>query len=119
MSVLKPAKTSISIRGRMIEVFQAETYEQALIRLTGDFQNLFGAEPLSPEVRAALRREATCALEIAKLPVLHVGKDGRYHCPRQCGKFLSRNYSPTDVEGFSSLNCIVHGWVGKWNGVVG
>jgi len=33
-------------------------------------------------------------------------------CPI-CGQFLARNYVP-DAQGYASLNCNTHGWVGKW-----
>ena len=88
-----------------------ETYDQALVRLRENLLSMFGREHIEPEVKAALRREARCALEIANLPTLRE-EEGRYRCP-ECGRYAELNYSPTDRDGFSSVNCRIHGWIGK------
>lgn len=95
----------------------SETYEQALTRLTGELRRTFGYDATdwqpSQEIQQALERSARWALEIAPLPVLDEDTRGNYHCPT-CGRTLQRNYATTDADGYASLNCIVHGLVGKW-----
>jgi len=54
------------------------------------------------------------ANDLTSLPVLLEDHDGesKVRCPI-CGQFLARNYVP-DAQGYASLNCNTHGWVGKW-----
>ena len=70
-------------------------------------------------------RDARDALRILALPVLIPDESGRYRCPattkkgKRCSRFVELNLSPRDADGFASLNCIYHGWVGKWRRDVG
>jgi hypothetical protein len=72
------------------------------------------------DLKEITERDARDALRILTLPILVPDSSGRYHCPTTtrkgapCSKFLERNFSPRDVDGYASLNCTYHGWVGKW-----
>lgn len=96
-----------------------ETYEQALERIL----TRYGIRDLTKEdrvLRAILEREARGAVEIAGLPILEPDSRGSYRCiattreGKRCSRFLMLNFGPEDSDGYSSLNCVYHGWVGKW-----
>ncbi len=91
-----------------------ETYEEALARVTAECRRL---GPIPSDLMPYVERDARSVLEIQELPILESRLDKygneRYYCP-ECGRRLSKNYGTKDDQGYASLNCVEHGWVGKW-----
>ena len=90
-----------------------ETYEEALVRLTNQLTREFHDVVLSSSIQTALERDALAVLEIHGLPVIDDDSRGRARCPK-CRRFLTHNHATRTRDGYASLNCFVHGWVGKW-----
>ncbi len=95
-----------------------ETLEEAVARLTKKYHPQGGA--VTERERPWIEDDARAVLRVQVLPVIKPDANGMYHCPATtvkgspCSRFLQLNYSTTDDEGFASLNCTYHGWVGKW-----
>ncbi len=51
-------------------------------------------------------------MSLAELPLVVADRLGRYHCPK-CGKLTGLNYRTGD-EYEMTVNCYVHGIVGRW-----
>lgn len=95
----------------------SETYEQTLARFIADFKRLTGGKEIDVEMMFYVERDARAAFELQDLPAIQPRIDShgneQYYCP-QCKRRLSLNYATRTIDGYSSLNCITHGWVGKW-----
>ncbi len=93
-----------------------ETYEQSLARHMEDAQRNYPDKPIPADLIPYIEGDADHDFQTQFLPAMQpkVTKRGvRYwSCPK-CNRRLSRNFN-RDIDGFGSLNCITHGWVGKW-----
>jgi hypothetical protein len=93
-----------------------ETREQSLARHMADAKRFYPNGPIPDDLIPYIERDAQHDFETQFLPALEpkVSKKGVEYwlCP-ECNRRLSRNFN-SDIDGYGSLNCIVHGWVGKW-----
>ncbi len=93
-----------------------ETYEQAIARHTAEAKRFYTDQQIPDYMIPYIRRDAQHDFETQFLPALEpkVTKKGveYWACPN-CNRCLSRNFN-SDIDGYGSLNCITHGWVGKW-----
>ncbi len=89
-----------------------ETYEQAFARLVEECHKARGDIPglLMPSIEEDAKR----VLVLQELPVLQpIDEKNHYRCT-QCKRYVSKNYYLRDAEGYASLNCVEHAWVGRW-----
>jgi len=93
-----------------------ETYEQAFARHKEEAQRFYPGGVIPEDMIPYIERDADHDFQTQFLPVIQTKttKNGVEYrtCPK-CNRRLSRNFN-RDIDGFGSLNCITHGWVGKW-----
>src|SRR5437867_11717317 len=93
----------------------SKTYEQILALHTADAKRNYPNGPIPSDLIPYIERDADHDFQTQFLPVIQpkVTKKGIHYwsCPK-CNRRLSRNFNY--IDGYGSLNCVTHGWVGKW-----